>query len=390
MRNHYIGFGRREKAQTNGQHADTQIGRRDDAGKERYTMFSNTYEIASRRLRALLAALLAFTALAAGAGTHAPAPAAAYTREACYTIESRLNGYMLQVGTHTFTESDGVQRSEPDPWLDARLVVGPKVTMPTTPGGVYVRGGTYLPRVWVRYDGYLVSKLNGFALDLLGDATAPSIPVVINPVSHEWHYRTPEKFDIDADGYIADRATGLVLDIANGSTEPGAKVIAWTRKGLASAANQRWNLVRVPDDVCYPPPSDPAQPLTHFAGTGGPGATQGVPVVHLHKVGTAMTSHMTWHPDTFMLSTYVQFTGMTTNGIYIKHHETVRNMNRVRRNLPPPSYNTVEDNWATNWVVGEILHKMPEEMYVLLTAKGGYAIEARIFPNIYDPDGGDL
>ena len=53
-----------------------------------------------RPLRALLAALLALVALAATA-LPAPAPAAAAGRwplEPCYTIESRLNGYVLQVG----------------------------------------------------------------------------------------------------------------------------------------------------------------------------------------------------------------------------------------------------------------------------------------------------
>ena len=55
---------------------------------------------AGRRLRALLAALLALVGLAATA-LPAPAPAAAAGRwplEPCYTIESRLNGYVLQVG----------------------------------------------------------------------------------------------------------------------------------------------------------------------------------------------------------------------------------------------------------------------------------------------------
>ena len=378
MRGDHTGLDRRDTAQ----HAQ----RRDDAGEGRHTMSSNTYKSASRRLRALLAALLAFTALA-GAAITSPAPAAAYTREPCYTIESRLNGYVLEVGEHTYTDLGGAQLSEPDPRLDARLVVGPKVGIPDVPGGVYKSGGR--DQVWVRYDGYLVNKLNGFALDLLGDATAPGTSVVINPISHEGRYRTPEQFDIDADGYIADRETGLVLDIANGSTEPGAQVIAWKRKGLAWAANQRWDLVRVPDDVCYPPPRDFRQPITHIAGAGGPGATQGVPVVHKQKLGTTMAAHMTWQPDYLLLSTYVQYSGMTPNGGSIKHHETVRNRLLAKRLLPPASANTIQDEWATNLIVAEMIEKLPEEMYVQLTAKSGY-IEARILPLIHDDGGSEL
>ncbi|CAA9588403.1 MAG: hypothetical protein AVDCRST_MAG88-4381, partial [uncultured Thermomicrobiales bacterium] len=333
------------------------------------------------------ATLLALATLA-GLLPAAP-PAAAQILEPCYTIESKLNGYVLQVGPHTYTDATGAQYTEADPRLDARLVVGPKLAIPTSPGGVYGRGYPNVQsQVWVRHGDYLASKLNGFALDLLGDATAPATPVVVNPVkvlttAAGYLERTPERFAIDAQGYIAEHATGLVLDIAGNSSAAGAPVVAWPRKGLAWAANQRWELVRVPDAVCYPPALDSGLygPLTHMAGT-GPGGTQGVPVLHTYLPGGTMAANFTWQSEYRLLSTWAQFRGMTSNGGYLLHYETVRNRNLVKRILPPHSYGTVQDEWAINAVFAEIIETMPEELYIRFVNQAGYALEARLSPAI--------
>ncbi len=52
-RQHFIGFARHDEAQADGRTANTQVQRHDAAsGKERHTMFGNTYEIGSQPARA--------------------------------------------------------------------------------------------------------------------------------------------------------------------------------------------------------------------------------------------------------------------------------------------------------------------------------------------------
>src|SRR5687768_16462320 len=97
-----------------------------------------------RPLRAQLAALLALAILAAAAlpvtPFGGPTPtAAAGGSEPCYYIGSKLTGYVLQVGQVTYRDVvTGEERREPNPRLDAALVVAPKKPLQDeSPGAVY-------------------------------------------------------------------------------------------------------------------------------------------------------------------------------------------------------------------------------------------------------------
>jgi hypothetical protein len=331
-----------------------------------------------RQLALLLAVVVAATALAAPPAPVAATTSARWTLDPCYTIESRLTGAVLQVRAHTFTGAGGQQLTEPDPRLDARLVVGPKTPLQDEAAGAVYRDRV-LHQVWVHHDGYLVSKLNGFALDPLGGATDPGTPVVINPLDLG---RTPNRVDLDDEGYIVDRETGLVLDIAGSSTAPGAPVVVWPRKGLAWAANQRWNLVRVPDAACYPPVG--AAPITHFAGA--PSTTQGVPVDRPLHPQASMVAQFAWNPEEFVLFIDTQYRGMDLRGGVMHTYRTVRaDQATLWRPLPPPTTKgTIRDKWSAPQLLAEIVRYMPEELYITLYSRDALdtQVQARLYPTV--------
>ncbi|CAA9579326.1 MAG: hypothetical protein AVDCRST_MAG88-3140 [uncultured Thermomicrobiales bacterium] len=306
----------------------------------------------------------------------APAPAAAAGvatgREPCYYLQNQLSGHFLQiaklpqlvdVGNPNFPEGRYVVSAR----VDAPVVVAPLEGSPAK----MTRHAT-----WVRYNGYLVSKLNGFALDLAGDATAPGTPVVVNPgvVSDLPGSRAGDRWDIDAAGVIAERRTGLVLDVKGNSTAPDAPVIAWSRKAAAWGANQRWKLIPLSHEACYPPPPPPpdctdcSRPKTHVAG--GDYAF----LYDLGDLRTAATLEAEWYPDNIMLHTnlIMWYYPGKLRSIQLRHYPTVRWPMALVRSLPPlsksyslPDMGSTSDIWVSNSWLSPFTWA-PEEMYLVI------------------------
>ncbi len=323
---------------------------------------------AGSRLRALLAALVAVLVATA---LPAPAPAAALATgtEPCYYIRSEASGHFLSIESLTYdaTYDYSLQlpddRRLPSSRMDARVVVAPRTT---------TNSGRH--QIWVRYKGYLVSKHNGFSLDIDDDSTARGTPVVVNSgvvSSYAPGSRAADQWDIDASGVITERRTGLVLDVEGNRTAPDSPVIVWTRKAEAWGANQRWTLIPLAHRECYPPlptSSTYLSPNTHTAANDGSFLDgNGDPSLRF-------TARFIWLPQRYCLETTLMFATNDpdaeyrygdVNSLILYRFPTVRIPAVLQRNLPPVTDDISYDVWCATSYLGFTMNWAPEELYAI-------------------------
>lgn len=159
----------------------------------------------------------------AGGGLHS----LALTR-ACYWIESKLTGYVLDV-------------TGANPAPGTPVVVWPK-NKPASANQLWLidpLGGT------------IVSKLNGLFLDAGADWPAPGAQVVVNPKQPAPAYRQTWAKTDEGNGWSAIRAIApwYPLDIRYGSTAKGAAIIVWPQNNPITN-NQLWRVVQAPAAEC--------------------------------------------------------------------------------------------------------------------------------------------
>ena len=92
---------------------------------------------------------------------------------------------------------------------------------------------------------YIKSKLNGFVVDITGSNKAPETPIISypenNPASNNQIWQIEES-DIEAYFYITSLLNGNVLDIKGGSKAPVTPIISYP-KNSPTSDNQLWQFV---------------------------------------------------------------------------------------------------------------------------------------------------
>ena len=98
---------------------------------------------------------------------------------------------------------------------------------------------------------YIVSKLNGFVLDITGSNTAPRTPIISYPINNPksnnqlWE-RVPTGPKDSAGGqsqyFLKSRLNGYVMDIYGANTAPRTPIISYPQKS-SGTNNQVWEII---------------------------------------------------------------------------------------------------------------------------------------------------
>lgn len=88
-------------------------------------------------------------------------------------------------------------------------------------------------------EGFIVSKLNGFVLDITGIGTNPQTPIISWPKKPGTTANQTWRFD--REGFIVTNLNEFVLDIRGNNRAAGAVIQSFPRKA-ATTENQRWSI----------------------------------------------------------------------------------------------------------------------------------------------------